>query len=388
MKKINLFLMVMAVITLGACEKDKDSGENFSKASPEEHKRALQEDAVRVAEKIENLQNHKAIIVMEEFVELMNETSQPSFAVDQTLKSAVALKKGGSPSLVPGYEDDLFPFGDLFNGETGIYTYNEVYGEWQYAPSDSELTYKFVSAADEDVVFSITDLKSTSSALTEAKASLTVDGKTLMTITFSAAYDNDGNPTLLEQTLMIDEYILSFKSVSEQTYTALDYSFTFSNENILAAHFDSKGNFDLDEFDNVDPDMNPEDLLFGDDLFDSANIWIALGNLKFDGFANWKGLNEQLANAESAQDEEGMTKAMASALNNNVKLFLRYYDNDQIIAKSEFYASEKNEYGTSYWQPDMRMKFADGTSVSESFIQESLSAYFVVLGGLFDNTDE
>lgn len=95
MKKLSLFLMVMAVITLGACKKDKDSGDSFSGGAPEDHKIAMQKDASEVAKKLEDIQNLKAVVVMEEFMDLMIESNNPYYAIENTLKSAVALKGGG-----------------------------------------------------------------------------------------------------------------------------------------------------------------------------------------------------------------------------------------------------------------------------------------------------
>lgn len=382
---------MMGIITLASCNKDKDSGENFSKATPAEHKQALQKDASEVAGKLDQMKNLKAIIVMEEFMEKMDETGQPKYVIEPFLKSARALKGGAKAALAPAFENDLFPFSDWFSGHTGIYTYNETTYRWDRKSSTSELTYKFNSDAGEKVVITVSEFKTGSKddLITSAKAVLIVDAKTLMTISFAAAYDKDGEPTLWEQIITMDQYIMRFKSTNEKSYMALDYSFTFSNENIFSAHFDSKGNFDLDELGDVfEPDMDPEDAILEQDMIESANIWIALGNLKFDGFANWKGLNEQLSNSENAQDQEGMMKAMANALENNVKIYIRYFDSNQIIAKSEFYAKETSEYGSAYWSFDMRMKFGDGSNVDETFLTEGIGGYLAALSGVFEDVQE
>lgn len=402
MKKLSLFLMVMAVITLGACKKDKDSGDSFSGGAPEDHKIAMQKDASEVAKKLEDIQNLKAVVVMEEFMDLMIESNNPYYAIENTLKSAVALKGGAKTVFVSGFENDPFSFNDWYAGETGIFTYNKDTYTWDEEPSSSELKYIFDSVENGQVIIQVSDFKAEgtsnpeltpefSDLLTSAKASLSADGETLMTIAFSASYDKDGTPVSFEQTISMDEYAMSFKASKSISSVALDYSYKYSDENILSAHFDSKGNFDLKELEKtIETDMDPETAILQQEVLENSNIWIALGNFKFDGFADWKNLSKQLSNIGEEDPEEVAMKGMAKALDNNVKIYLRYYNNNKVIAKSEFYAySEVDEYyGETEWDVDMRMMFADGTFMDESFLLEGFAEYMGLLAGIMESGEE
>lgn len=403
MKKLSLFLMMMAFITLGACKKDKDSGESFSGGTPEDHKIAMQKDASEVAKKLDDMQDLKAMVVMEEFMDLMVESNDLYYAIENTLKSAVALKGGANSVFVSGFEDDAFSFNDWYAGETGIFTYNEVTHEWDKKPSSSELKYIFNSKEDGKVVIQVSEFKALgisnpeltpelSDLLTSAKASLTADGEILMTIAFSASYDKDGIPASFEQAIILDEYAMSFKASKSKSSVAFDYSFKYQAENILSAHFDSKGNFDFEEIENaMEIDMDSEEGILQQEVVQSSNVWIALGNFKFDGFANWKNLGEQFPIIDE-ESEEGMTeveaKGMAKALDSNVKVYLRYFDSNKVIAKSEFYAKSYDDYDHVYWDFSMAMRFADGSAMDESFLLEGFGGYMAGLAGIFGDIEE
>ncbi len=401
MKKTSLFLMVMVVIILGSCKKDENSGESFSKGTPGDHKIAMQNDATDVAAKLDGMQNLTAMAVMEEFMDLMEDSNEPYSAIENTLKSAVALKSGAKAVFVSSFEDNAFSFNDWYKEQTGIYTYNEETDEWDKKSSSSELKYMFSSEENGDIVILVSDFKAQgtsnpeftpefSDLLTSAKVSLTADGKSLMTIAFSASYDKEDIPTSLEQSITMEEYAMSFKASRSASSVALDYSYKFSNANILSAHFDSKGDFDLEKFeDTFETDM--EDAMMEQDVLESSNIWIALGNFKFHGFANWKDLAQQIPNIDEDSEEsltEAEAKAMAKALDNNVKIYLRYNDNNKVIAKSQFYADSYDDYDEIYWKPYMRMLFADGSYMNESFLEDGFAEYLTMLSEIMDVEEE
>jgi len=58
-------------------------------------------------------------------------------------------------------------------------------------------------------------------------------------------------------------------------------------------------------------------------------------------------------------------------------MYVKYNDTNEIIAASEFYAFEYTDNYDSYWDFSMRMKFADGSYMDESFFTEENFAEFV-----------
>jgi uncharacterized protein YegP (UPF0339 family) len=85
-----------------------------------------------------------------------------------------------------------------------------------------------------------------------------------------------------------------------------------------------------------------------------------------------KGVSE-----DNIASEKEFYEFMAKALNESVNLKLRYNNNNEIIAASEFYAFEDDaDYyyeEDGYWNVNMRMKFADDSSMDESYFDNSFS---------------
>lgn len=97
---------------------------------------------------------------------------------------------------------------------------------------------------------------------------------------------------------------------------------------------------------------------------------LRVGNLKLQGVANWEGLRNAEGQFEDVETEKAFYEEMANVMNDNVKMYVKYNDKNEIIAASEFYALERSDEYGSYWDFSMRMKFSDGSYMDESFFTE------------------
>jgi len=95
------------------------------------------------------------------------------------------------------------------------------------------------------------------------------------------------------------------------------------------------------------------------------------------------------------QSDDAMNTLLVEAANQNVKLFVRYADSNEIIAKSEFYL---NTYKDTEWvqgadgswgevpatftEPDIRMVFGDNSAVDGDFFNNGFGDMFKQIDAL------
>ncbi len=389
MKIRNLFLVFLLTAAVVSCKKDDDD-DKFSQLTPTEHKSNMEDNALEVFAKMDAVKDLSAIDIVIELVKLLDSYEAPAY-YSSPLKSVASLKDGSSSAIKLVYteEEEFRSFKNTFDEESGIYTFNKETNSWvKTEESTTELTFKFKSDAGEDVVASLTNFKTTTvnnpdiynnqeDMLSSAKMTLAADGEVLINFDFSASYDAKGLPTSIKETLIIEDYKLSAEFVYNSSVISVEQSWKYKDENIFSYFFENKGQFTYENLDGGEIDPTQGGFL-------QSNVArITIGNYKIEGTANWKAFNDKMKDVseDDFASEKEKYEFMAKALNESVNLKLRYNNNNEIIAASEFYAFEEengyfyddNEDDYYYWTVNMRMKFADDSSMDESYFDNSFS---------------
>jgi hypothetical protein len=389
MKIKNLLLGLLALALMTGCKDDDKNTEEFSDLTVEQHKANIELTGLDVLDSLNALLNMEAIRVAVDFMELADTTyesgtmavMEPVAALQDGLDAALTLK------TTTVEEESL---AQLFLQEAGIYTYNFETDSWDKELSTEEITYHFPTENSDtnNATISVTNFESfttdnpdvvqniSEDLLKSVEVTLTVDEQQKMKFTFNATYDDDDIPLWVEESYIIGHYKISTTIDRRSTSKiSFDQSFTYDDANIISSHFDSDGTFNYETFNE---NFNSEEEFPGSQtIVDASNVWVAVGNLKLQGVANWEGLRNAEEQFENVETEQAFCEEMANVLNENVDMYVKYNDTNEIIAASEFYALERTDDYGSYWDFSMRMKFADGSYMDESFFTEENFAEFV-----------
>ncbi len=392
MKKLSYLLLIFSFVAFISCDDDNKSNDQFSDATPEQHKKDIQKDAVVVVTKLEAVQEHEAIQVMDEMFELLEDILFAQ-GVAPVLKSA---KQMAQPQLFASASDE-FIISSAFAEIAGIYVQNSS-GELELEEeSDSEFTVRFDSEIVDDCEFSLFGLKvqtvsnsSMSDDVSELplalKAYLKAGALTLLDMNFSASYDSKDTPEKVDFSISMAPFTTALNFDRSKSKLSLDYSFKEGKDNIIALHLDSKGNFDFDKIEEMfDADFDSEEEAFAEqNVLNEANVWVAIGNLKADAFANFEGVKPALEITQGL-DENSTIKDYEKAvdiLNKNIKTFLRYTDSNEVIAKGAFIVEEESIFGYEYIDVGFVFEFSDGSLVDDSFMEDSLGEYMLFMASI------
>jgi hypothetical protein len=384
MKIKNVFLALLAMVLIAGCKDDDKNTEQFSELTTEQHKANIEESGMAVVDQLNGMSDLDGIKVAIDFVALMTGTNNTENNVMAVLKPVTALKQGaGAAFNLKATTVDKQSLSQLFDDETGIYEYEAQSDSFKLSGGSTDtIEYKFptASSSSNNATVSITnfdyfstsnpDVSEISDELPKSfDVTLAVDNMDLMVFEFTASYDNDGIPTDVSETITIEKFIVSSSLSRSTSKVAFDQSFTYDGDNILSSHFDSDGNFD---YDNVSNNVDGAVEFDNQTIVDASNAWISIDNLKIEGVVNWKTLRESGDNVEEADSAKVVMENLAEIMNKNVSLFVKYHDNNQIIAASEFYAFLETDDYSDYesWEFDMRMKFNDGSYMDDSFFTE------------------
>lgn len=380
MKKLSYLLLILSFIAFIGCDEEDIDDVQFSTLTPELHKKAIQEDVTDVVAKLESVQELEAVQVMEELVGLFGEF----FGAKAFAPVLNATKSMADPKLFAN-SSDAFSISSEFEEISGIYHYIGD-DEFEIEDSDSEFTVYFTSEIVGDCVFSMYGLKvkdvsndfignEVAELPTALKAHLKAGKQTLLELNFSASYDKKDAPESIDFSVSASPFVTSLNFKRSKSSLSFDYALKEGKTNIIAVHLDSKGDFDMDKItDMIEADFDNESEAFIDqEVLNEANAWVAVGNLKADGFANFKGVKEFLQKEEKLdyQSPKEDFEEVVDGLNKNIKVYLRYNDSNQVIAKGEFYVYEdRGRYDTLF-----DFVFADGSAIDDSFTDDVLADY-------------
>lgn len=395
------FIVAIALIgTICSC-KDKEEREEFSYLTPEQHKENLVQSGQSVVADLNGLSDLNGVHALIDFFDLIDKgSSKEPISLLNTVKP-LALYAGQKNKLILKSADvDSYKFSGVYENEKGVYEYNPLTGEFDHTPTDDDIVFNFPigTSTTNNGTLALTDLHFTEHTYTDFDGAivelplgfditLTSGSTELMSLKFEGAYDSNGIPTLTSMTYKIDDYTITAKITKSNSEIVIAQTFTKLSQNILSTKFSSKGDFSYNNITDTQDLETPAD----QDVISSINTYIAIGNYKVEGNASWAGMETALKNMreDNSTDEQKRYEDLAIALNENVKLTVKYFDTNEIIAQGGFYAYEHiDEYwNESWWDINMSMKFADGSEIDDSYFADGFSALITDVEDLMSDMD-
>lgn len=393
-------LILAGALAVTSCKDDDDDVKTtnepefpteYSELTVEQNKGNLEDNGVELINNVTDLKNSSGIQTSIAFSQHLDGSTLPENLEGgrvagnpgvNLLRVLASFGKGKSSiastlSNMRVAEEGFSSFQQEYESVLGIYTYNKANDAWTYEKTGSKIVFKFPSSETGTVnnaEYAIYDYKGvqitsnlggdsyTGDYPTSLKADLTIDGKKKMEYSFSAAYNDQGEPTSVSTSFTIDSYKLSYDISNTTTKASVDYGLTKDGKNLLSLGARATGNFNST---NVENSEGPED------VFETGSAYFQIMNIKFSGEVN----TPSLITALDAADTEAEA---AKAWNDNYKLLVFYADSKKKIADSEFYVTTETE---TYYECtddevngvqcdevtetkdvlDVRMVFADGT---------------------------
>jgi hypothetical protein len=432
---VKIFFVLFAVLSIIACNKDKDGGEDdpfdakFSKLTVEENMENVENAGIDLVSELGDLEDANAFKVLFHMMDLMEESgsmmaSKPVLEPARLLASFYQrdLKTGDVYSALKSTAEDPETLSDLWDQVKATYTWNFITEQFDSTGSDDDLIIEFPGKASDATntatltignlkFFEVTDPREDwPEELAEMPKGIEMEleykGETLMSAEFSGSYKADGMPTEVGATLTIEDFKFSF--IAKHT-PSTEASVTFSlkrgskllSEIYLSAegdwseesiedntitYYDTfyvetwdpvEGWIETDEIDYIDEYSEPEI----EEIIQKANVHLIFMNIKIAGTVDFKKVGDalrELDEDESLTQEEAVDE-IVDMLNENVKLVVVYCDDNKKIAEAEAYTYDD---GGDYY-PMIRFVYADGTKVdATTYVQEELSNFIDELNDL------
>jgi hypothetical protein len=445
MKKIfrlNLLLAAITTLIFASCEEkvetpteEKSQTEieveaalnaDYSNKTAEEAKQDVENEAIKLVNEIDLLEDDESIDVMMNLADLLggDNNAQPiAGEYNIPLKAAQTIADDSKSatdvySVLKAASAGRVALKDSFNTHiAATYTYNFTTQEFDETPNNDALVIKFpgkesdLTNTAEIFVGNLTvqnittphaEIANEVSSIelpTGLTATLKYNNNVLINYSLTASYMSDGVPTLLKNELTIGQ----FSFVEELTNTDnKDASFDFSfkkGDNVLIGFGASvegdwtASNIDAQKYEEAytyyDYIWNPDtynyemvevtdsyEEVYMEEILQKSNAYITIMNLKAVGTANIKAIvdAEQAFDAAHEADrdeygdypeniEEQETDAMVAAISQNSRFALVYGTENTLIASLEPYKAE-NTYTYEYydWETDQIIQYTETES--------------------------
>ncbi len=405
-------LLLAGVFAFTACSKDDDGDKDtFSSLTPEQHKQELESEGVAFVQNMNALADLTLYDVMEEFTSLMDQSASMQVnavvatglnqieAVRQSSKASVQLKQ------LEAEGDESFSA--LWAEEAGIYEWDSSVSDWTYTEAADQITYKFTVDGEPAAISATNFTYQAAANQTEEgfvielpnslKIGISLSGAELCYYNYAGQWYSNDTPKLLEEDFYLEGYNLSAKlDLQDKSHLKTSSSFDYNGSVISASGFEVKGNIDYDAIFNELEGMEEGDIM-AQDIVKNANAYFQIGNVKAEGLIDVEGLINDYSSADGSdvETEEGALQVMADILNDNAKIYIRYADSNEIIAKGEvyvntyeyeYYDSFNDSYVTeTYKDLDMRMVFGDESAMSGDFFDNGFGDMITEINNLIDN---
>jgi len=385
---------------LAACSDKKKNEETYSTLTIEQHKEKFVDSGLEVVNDLKDLSNLSGIHALNDFFILWDDQPKSAPIYLSHLKSLSAFSKQENGLMLKATRGEEYLFSEDYDDIKGVYTFNASTREFEKTPGE-DIICKFPIGDSEsnNGELSLTNLEfitktysiqegATVEQPTSFKVILKGGTAQLMAFDFAAAYDSKGFPTSISEIFTIDAFEVKTLIVRSNSEISFNQSFKKSNINIFSSSFTSKGDYAYDNIVGHEDLDNPMDQT----ILTAANAHIAVGNYKIEGVVDFSGFSNSMSDLESNETitDEAYFKKMADSLNKNVKLYLKYVDNNQIIAKNEFYAYEEMDadWDEMGWDVSTKMKFSDDSEMDGSFFDTGIDELITAVDDLFEDMDD
>ncbi len=373
MKRILLLteIAVLIALTFSSCNKssnlDLDKTLKFSTLTVEQQKQTIEQNGVDFLNKMEGLQDTKAVAALNEF----SSNSGSSMQLAAPLKALNANLKKGNAKLLDNFNTEMIKVVSSSTDIWGVYTWNSSTQQFDFVAS-SDKTAKFLFPAtstattnngelkivwvDSKVVAPDTDpVQYLPSSVT---VTLKVDGNVAMTAEYEGSYKTDGTPTKIKQTLEIEKYNWSAEFTNDEKDASAKYYFKYDSDVLVGIELAAAGSLTADE---IQASAGPQDII------NSAIVYVRIMNIAtIGGFKDFQGFANEM-NAINVSDEKSFVDAEVVAMNKYFKCYGYFVDKKQKFADVEFYTSEYQEWDyysqayNTYYQMQPRFVLNDGS---------------------------
>ena len=377
LKFLPALLMAVPVLFTACSDDEKKEKDVYSELTVEAHKENVEAEAVGLANQMEAVGDMQTFDVMKTFSENMESSDLFSeegankvvSGINKVMAEVASVKspKSGLSLKSLAVEDESVTA--MFAEYAGIYTWNGT--DWEKEASSTEMTFKFqVEGKGAEIGISkfefVTATNQTVDEFklelpTDIKMGISYDSNVLCSFSFEGEYAEDDMPESLVEKITLEGFTLeSSLKLTKNTKVKTDVSFDYNGDVIYSSGFEVNGEFNFDDiYDTVEGDTNEEGPMAAAEIVENASAYFQLGNIKADASVDFEGMINAMEKAEEQTQE-----AFLKILNDNAQGFVRYADTKEVIAKTEFYFYT-DEYGEE--EMSMKMVFADGTSVDDSF---------------------
>ena len=457
MKKLFYLFIAFAVIGFTSCSKDEETAPteetpdetsttitfddisgSYSQASVEANKATIEDEGVKLVGEIEALEDEPAIEATANMASMMegeDESSPAKGSIPNKFQGLIdVIANGGSPMDImsemksKGEEDDIEA---EWNDMKATYTWNFTSEEFDSTGNSTGLKIVFpstetgttnnataeVTGVTFESVNPMGEADEAETVPTALTATLTVDGATALSYTFSASFNSEDIPSAVATKLTIGAFVFDVSVTNTTTAATAAYSFMNGTTTIMAFNAAAAGNWaesnidantttevEYDEYGYEDPvtgdyivewvDTNEYDEVNIDQILSSANASFQLMGLKVVGKIDVAGMYTGIY--PIMEDDEDPTQAdmqsVVDIMNSKAQLYLAKASSNEVIASAEAYVTEYTdeecdwEYddvlGYDQWvceevtgyEPDLRLKFGDSSVADvESYIEDGFS---------------
>lgn len=413
MKRSILGLVLILLFVISSCKKDDNSidpiNADYTDETVEESKTNVENNAISLLDKVEDLEQATAIEVLMHMVELPPPTELKSTSSGTVLKPLAMLQSINNENVTPSgifsmmkstaeaYEDPV-SFMQIWDSLVGKYTYNFQTGEYDETPLADKIVIEFPGkegditntasiTVDNFGVFKITDPIADwpEDIAPELPSSISVDLKynniSIAGFSFSGSYQSDGMPTRITSTMTLDDFSFVL-DITHSPYTEASIRETFKYQEQILIEIYAKANGNWSE-DNIEANADDGDF---QEIIINANAHFIFMNIEVAGKVNIKALADKMMALDEQYDnelitDEAYTDASVAAINDNVDLVVVYLNENKKIAEVEAYKyiDSWTYMGTTYYDYwiDMRMVYNDGSKVDmETYFNNELNNFY------------
>jgi len=206
---------------------------------------------------------------------------------------------------------------------------------------------------------------------------------TLSSFELTAEWNSNNTPKKLVETFVLEGFTFKSELKNTEETILVNTSFKLDNYTIYANEIELDGNFDYETLlDAADLEDEYSEAL-AQELIEKGNVWFQLGNIKAEGIFDVKSFIGDLDPEKEPTDLE-----LIDLLNEHSKLYIKYADENEIIAKGEFFIEEFEDYGETYNIISFRMIFSDGSAVADNFFSTGFSVMITDISDLIEKINE
>ncbi|MEQ8471174.1 MAG: hypothetical protein RIC35_08310 [Marinoscillum sp.] len=424
MKKTFLLLVLGGTVLFTGCDKSEDGKkEELDPLTSEKNKELMQNIAIEFIDEMSALQQLEGVSALTSFG-LINEYDDEeedgridrSNSVIRISKSILGFVYRKASPVEFGYsaarigqddeeEDDFTSLQELFDENTGTFTWNFDTEEFDFTDNSSDkVIFKYPAEVDGTSNNATLTLSNYTSVVvsnpidedyegdlpTSLDVTLAVDGSVSMSYGFEIDYNSEGVPESIDTDLTIGTFSLAVGITNTKTVVGAEVNFNNGSKTLIAVATSVNGDFSDAAIEDAEDSEDPTevvtdgsfsftllDLKFSADL-DFASLWDEVGDLElyYDPYDE-----EPRANLESN------AKALEDALKEHGTLKATYVSTSKVAADVEFYTSveEDEDYGDEWVQVGARMIFEDGSKVDvEDFLESGFDGLEDAINDLID----